>query len=72
MFSHIMGRKHRGTSDDIFNHCIKGRKHREMLYPEDSRITGLNKAEILAMAEERAMVAQFGAMAMILGNDTRQ
>jgi len=42
-----------GTSFDIFNHCIQSKHQRNFfrkLYPEDNRISGLNKAELLAMA----------------------
>lgn len=42
-----------GTSDDIFNHCIQTKHLRNFfkkLNPKDSRIIGLNRAEILAMA----------------------
>lgn len=42
-----------GTSDEMFNHCIQTKHQRNFfkkLNPNDSRITVLNRAKILAMA----------------------
>ena len=44
-----------GTSDDIFNHCIKPKHHKNFFKkqnPEDSRIAGLSSADILMKAAE--------------------
>jgi len=44
-----------GTSDDIFNHCIRTKHHKNFfkkLNPEDNRIAGLTNADILKEAAE--------------------
>lgn len=44
-----------GTSDDIYNHCIKPKHHKNFfkkLNPEDNRIAGLSSADILQKAAE--------------------
>ena len=44
-----------GTSDDIFNHCIKPKHHKNFFKkrnPEDRRIAGLSNADILIKAAE--------------------
>ena len=44
-----------GTSDDIFNHCIKPKHHKNFfkkLNPDDTRIAGLSSADILVKAAE--------------------
>jgi len=44
-----------GTSDDIFNHCIKPKHHKNFFKkqnPEDGRIAGLSSADILTKAAE--------------------
>jgi len=44
-----------GTSDDIFNHVIKAKHHKNLfkkLNPEDTRIAGLSSADILVKAAE--------------------
>ena len=44
-----------GTSDDIYNHCIKPKHHKNFFKkqnPEDGRIAGLSSAEILQKAAE--------------------
>ena len=38
-----------GTSDDIFNHCIKPKHHKNFfkkLNPDDTRIAGLSSADV--------------------------
>jgi len=44
-----------GTSDDMYNHTIKPKHHRnyfKQCYPDDSRIAGLSNADILSKATE--------------------
>ena len=48
-----------GTSDDIFNHCIKPKHHKNFfkkLNPDDTRIAGLSSADVGLTLARRKML----------------